>query len=333
MEKTDVVIIGAGPVGIFAAFEAGMLGIKSHIIDILEIAGGQCSSLYPEKPIYDIPAYPQITGADLINNLLKQIEPFKVPFHLSQHVTNLEVVAESFLIKTSKNLVIQARAVVIAAGSGAFVHKKPPLENIESYEGKSIFYTIQNSQIFNQKIVAIAGGGDSAADWAILLSNIAKKVYLIHRRDNLRCLPESANKIDQLITQGKIEKLTPYQLGAIKGQNGMMEKIILYDMNNNPKEIKADYLLPFFGLSAELGPIYDWGFDIEKKNISVNFANMQTSLKGVYAIGDVAYYPHKLKLILTGFAEAATAMHDIYNIIFPDKPLHFEYSTTKGIVK
>jgi len=333
MNQTDITIIGAGPSGLFAAFQAGMLGIKTHIIDVLDVAGGQCSALYPEKPIYDIPAFPKISGGDLIANLLEQIKPFNPTFHLGQQVVSLKQNNDNFIIGTSTETNVHSKAIIIAVGSGAFVHKKPPLEDIEKYEGKSIFYTIQNPKIFTGKKIAIAGGGDSAADWAVLLSDIAEKIYLIHRRDNLRCLPDSAEKIEKLVKSGKIEKLIPYQLKNIIGNNGFIEKLNLYDLNEIEKSIEIDYLLPFFGLSTELGVIADWGLDLDKKTIKVEQSTMRTNIKGIYAIGDIATYPNKLKLILTGFSEAASAMHDAYNIIFPDKPLHFEYSTSSNKLK
>lgn len=333
MNKTDLAIIGAGPVGLFTAFQAGMLGLKSTIIDSLDSVGGQCTALYPEKPIYDIPGFPSILAYDLIENLYTQAKPFNPTILLNNTATHLEKKGSSWLIKTSQDNYLETSAIIIAAGAGAFGPNKPPLENIETYEKKSIFYMVNRKEEFKNKVVAIAGGGDSAVDWSIILSEIASKVYVIHRRDKFRALPQSIAKMQEIAKTSKIEFLIPYQLNALKGENGYLEEIEVIDLDNNKKTVKVDILLPFFGLAMELGPITNWGLNFDKKHIAVNPSNMQTNLENIFAVGDIATYDGKLKLILTGFAEAALACHSAYSMIYPNKPLHFEYSTTKGIPK
>ena len=329
--ETDVLVIGAGPVGLFSVFELGQLGIKSCVVDCLEMVGGQCSSLYPQKPIYDIPAYPEISAQKLIDKLITQIKPFNPKFMLGEIVEKFEEKDGKFLLSTSSKNLIISKCVIIAAGNGAFGPNKPPLENIEAFENKSIFYHINNKSIFEKKRIAIAGGGDSAADWAIELSSIAKKVYFIHRRQKLRAAPVSVEKLFELEKQNKLEMIIPFQIDSVNGSDGNLENITVKDLNGTKKILSVDFFLPFFGLSTDLGPIKDWELDLEKNLLTVNQSNCQTSKKGIYAIGDVCTYPGKLKLILTGFSEAAMAAHSCFNRVFPDKVLHFEYSTTSGI--
>lgn len=329
--KTDIVIVGAGPAGLFSVFEAGMLKIKCHVIDTLEHIGGQCAALYPEKPIYDIPAHPKILANDLIEALHEQAKPFEPVYHLNQRVEKLAKIDNGhFLVETSRGIKIECKAVIIAAGCGAFGPNRPPLAGIEKYEGKSIFYSIRFKNEFEGKKVVIAGGGDSAVDWALSLSEITKKLYVVHRRDKFRCAPESAEKLKALAAAGKIEMIVPYQLDGLKGDS-KLEAVLVKDFDGNVKELEADYLLPFYGLAMELGPIANWGLNLHKHFIEVDVSTMQTSEKGIYAIGDICTYKNKLKLILNGFAEAATACHDIYKIVYPDTPFHFEYSTSKGV--
>jgi thioredoxin reductase (NADPH) len=330
--KTDIVIVGAGPAGLFSVFEAGMLKMKCHIIDTLEIIGGQCTALYPEKPIYDIPAHPKVLASELIELLEAQAEPFHPVYHLNQQVQKIDEKNDgSFVVETSKNVKIECKAIIIAGGCGAFGPNRPPLENIEKFEGNSIFYSVRNKKEFVDKKVVIAGGGDSAVDWAISLAEIAQKIYVVHRRDKFRCAPESAEKMKKLEAQGKIEMVIPFQLEGLEGNDSKLSHVIVKDFDNNIKKIEADYLLPFFGLAMELGPIANWGLNLNKHHIEVDRGTMQTSIKGIYAVGDIATYPHKLKLILTGFAECASACHDIFKLAFPDQVYHFEYSTSKGI--
>jgi len=330
--KTDIVIVGAGPAGLFSIFEAGMLKMKCHIIDTLEIIGGQCTALYPEKPIYDIPAHPKVLASELIELLEAQAEPFHPVYHLNQQVQKIDEKNDgSFVVETSKNVKIECKAIIIAGGCGAFGPNRPPLENIEKFEGSSIFYSVRNKKEFVDKKVVIAGGGDSAVDWAISLAEIAQKIYVVHRRDKFRCAPESADKMKKLEAQGKIEMVIPFQLEGLEGNDSKLSHVIVKDFDNNIKKIEADYLLPFFGLAMELGPIANWGLNLNKHHIEVDRGTMQTSIKGIYAVGDIATYPHKLKLILTGFAECASACHDIFKLVFPDQVYHFEYSTSKGI--
>ena len=332
IHKTDIVIVGAGPAGLFSIFEAGMLKMKCHIIDTLETIGGQCVALYPEKPIYDIPAHPKVLASELIELLEAQAKPFNPIYHLNQQVQKIDKKDDgSFVVETSKNIKIECKAIIIAAGCGAFGPNRPPLANIEQFEGSSIYYSVRNKKEFTNKKVVIAGGGDSAVDWAISLAEIAQKIYVVHRRDKFRCAPESADKMKKLEAEGKIEMVIPFQLEGLEGNDSKLSQIIVKDFDNNIKKIEADYLLPFFGLAMELGPIANWGLNLHKNHIEVDRATMQTSQKGIYAVGDIATYSHKLKLILTGFAESASACHDIFKIVFPDQIYHFEYSTSKGI--
>lgn len=331
MIQTDVVIIGAGPVGLFAIFEAGMLRAKCHVIDSLPDIGGQCSALYPEKPIYDIPAYPRIMAGELIEKLQEQAAPFHPTYHLNQQVIGFKKNPDgSFMVETSLGTKINCKVVIIAAGAGAFGPNKPPLAHLEEYENKSIFYHVANKDKFKDKKIVIAGGGDSAIDWALELSPQAEKIYLIHRRDKFRCAPESFEKVKQIAHTGKIELVTPYQLSGLKGENGILHRVELQTLEGNTKLLEADYLLSFFGLRMELGPINNWALNIEHSHIKVEPSSYETNIEGVYAIGDIATYPGKIKLILTGFAEAARALHHAYPLIFDGKALHFEYSTSKG---
>lgn len=326
--KTDVVIIGSGPVGLFAIFECGMLGLKCHVVDALPEIGGQCIALYPEKPIYDIPGYPSILAGDLIASLEKQAAPFDPVFHLDQMVTHIEKQDGVWNLQTSKGTKFRSAAIIIAAGAGAFGPNRPPLDDIESYEGQSVFYMVKRRDDFKDKRVVIAGGGDSAVDWANALADVAKSVHVVHRRDKFRAAPES---VKQMEGHSKIEKIIPAQLKALEGRNGQISAVILDDMNGGERKVEADCLLPFFGLATSLGPIAQWGLGVENNTIKTEPTTSATNIEGIYAIGDIAQYPHKLKLILTGFGEAAAAAHDIWRGLNPDQQLHMEYSTTKGL--
>jgi thioredoxin reductase (NADPH) len=327
---TDIVVIGAGPVGLFAVFEAGMLKMRTHVIDTLEAVGGQCAALYPEKPIYDIPGYPSILAAELVEQLKTQAAPFNPTYHLGQRVEGVSKSPEGFVVTTSKGTQITCKAVIIAAGCGAFGPNRPPLDGLEQYEGQSIFYLVSKREDLRGKKVVIAGGGDSAVDWAISLSELTEKLYVIHRRDKFRCAPESAARLKQLADSGKIELVIPYQLAGLEGEHGKLSKVIVATLSGEKRELEADVLLPFFGLAMELGPIANWGLNLEHNHIMVDPATCETSEKGIFAVGDIAQYPSKLKLILCGFSEVAMACHAAYNIVHPDEALHFEYSTSKG---
>ncbi len=329
--ETDVVIVGAGPSGLFTIFECGMLGLKCHVIDSLDHIGGQCIALYPEKPIYDIPAWPEIKAADLIAHLETQALPFNPVIHLSQQVLEISGAANDFHIKTSKGIDIKAKAIVIAGGTGSFGPQKPPLEGLERYEGVSIFYAVRSREQFRDRNIVIAGGGDSAIDWAISLSEVAKKVSVVHRRDKFRGAPASVEKLHRLAEAGKIDLVVPYQLEALQGYGSQLNAVIVSDLDHNKKTIEADILLPFFGLSTSLGPMAGWGLSLDRNHIQVDQSTSQTNIAGIYAVGDMATYQHKLKLILTGFAEGAHAAHAIHRQIHPGEELHFEYSTTKGV--
>ncbi|MCF8462948.1 MAG: NAD(P)/FAD-dependent oxidoreductase [Rickettsiaceae bacterium] len=329
--NTDIVIVGAGPVGIFAVFQAGILGMKCHVVDNLDILGGQCSALYPEKPIYDIPAFKKVSGQELIDNLLEQANQFEPKYHLSQIVTTIDKLDDDFVVYTNKGIKITCKVIIIAAGNGCFVPNRPDyLEALAEFENKSVFYAISDKKIFTGKNVAIAGGGDSAADWAVEIANIANKVYLIHRRKEFRCLPVTLNLIHELVQLGKIELVVPYQLEGLNGSNGKLVSLDVKDFDDKTKNLQVDFLLAFFGLAMKLGPIQDWGITLQKNKILVD-GLCRTNVKGIYAVGDIATYPHKLKLISVGFAEAAYAAHDAYSKVFKGKELHFQYSTTKGV--
>ncbi len=329
--RTDVVIIGAGPVGLFAVFECGMLRIKSHVVDALDVAGGQCAALYPEKPIYDIPGYPVIEASTLIDKLQQQAAPFHPVFHLGQTVTGLRRGGDGrFLVETSAGTTIDAAAVVIAAGVGAFGPNRPPLPGIEAFENRSVFYFVKRRDDFAGKNVVIAGGGDSAVDWALALADIAK-VSVVHRRAKFRAAPESAAKLQQLADSGKIELVVPYQLDGLEGVGGKLSSVIVKSLTGEFKRLPADALLAFFGLAMNLGPIAEWGLNLEHNRIAVDASTCGTNVPRLFAIGDIASYPGKLKLILSGFAEAALAAHAIYPLIHPDRELHFEYSTMTGV--
>jgi len=333
MYDTDIVVVGAGPIGLFAIFQAGMLGMRCHVIDTQEMIGGQCSALYPEKPIYDIPGYPKIMALHLIEQLELQAKPFNPVYHLNQQMVKLTKEGEIFQVTTSKNVTITTKAIVIAAGCGSFGPNRPPLPDIEKFEGKSVFYFINNRNNFVGKDIVIAGGGDSAVDWAISLSSIANTIYLVHRREKFRAAPESIRQLKELANNGKIQLVVNYQLDHLSGQDGQLETVIVQDLEGNKRSLKANILLPFFGLSQELGPIKYWGLNLKTNHITSLPPYFETNISSIYAIGDIANYPGKLKLILTGFAEAASSLHHAYGRVFEGKALHFEYSTNKGVTK
>ena len=325
--QKDVAIIGAGPSGLFAIFECGMLGLSCAVFDALGEIGGQCTALYPEKPIYDIPGFPSVLAGDLIAHLEAQAAPFKPEYHLSQQIVAISKEGGQWRIKSSKGMEIVVSAIIIAGGAGAFGPNRPPLDGLEDYEGTSVFYMVRRKEDFRGKKVVIAGGGDSAVDWALSLAPITEKLYVVHRRDKFRAAPESVRQMDEMINKGQIELIVPYQLHEIKGQNKNLTEVIVENLDGETRSLDANILLPFFGLAAELGPLAEWGLAVDHKHITVDPATCETSTPGIYAIGDIAAYKNKLKLILTGFNEGALAAHQI----FPGKELHFEYSTTKGL--
>jgi thioredoxin reductase (NADPH) len=332
IHTTDVAIIGAGPVGLFAVFECGMLKMKTHVVDALDMAGGQCAALYPEKPIYDIPGYPKVGALELIENLQAQAAPFAPVYHLGQRVEKLARVDDGWLeLETAKGTRIRAKAVILAAGVGAFGPNKPPLARIDAFENKGVHYFVSRREDFRGRRVAIAGGGDSALDWALSLADIAARVMVIHRRDKFRGAPDTVAKVMELAKQGKIDLVTPYQLEALEGEPGALTHVVLKDLDGKIRKLEADALLAFFGLAMNLGPIAGWGLALHKGNIAVEAATLATSVPGIFAIGDIADYPGKLKLILQGFAEAAMAAHAAHKLVHPGEVLHFEYSTTKGV--
>jgi len=332
IHRTDVVIVGAGPVGLFAVFECGMVKLSCHVVDALDQVGGQCAALYPEKPIFDIPGHPRIDAADLVEKLKEQAAPFKPVYHLNQQVDTLERQGDGFWrVKTSKGVVIDARAVIVAAGVGAFGPNRPPMEGLEEYEGTGVFYYVTRREDFRDKRVVIAGGGDSAVDWALSLSEVAAKIMVVHRRPKFRCAPESESRLKQLADSGAIELVIPYQLARLEGVDRKLQSVVVATLDGKERALEADVLLPFFGLAMNLGPILQWGLNLDRNLISVDPASGATNLPGVFAIGDIAHYPGKLKLILCGFSEAAMAAHAIYPLVYPDTALHFEYSTTSGV--
>ncbi len=331
MHNADVAIIGAGPSGLFAVFQLGMLGLKCVVIDALPSVGGQCSALYPEKPIYDIPAYPKILAGALIGQLVTQNEPYAPTYLLNQQVTGLRRTGHDFEISTSTGAQILCRAVIIAAGSGAFGPNRPPLAGIEAYEQTSVHYYVQRQADFAGKRLVIAGGGDSAVDWAINLAPLAEKIYFVHRRDKFRAAPESVAQLEALAASGKIEMVIPYQLQALHGTAPQLTAVEFVDLDGKSRIQEADHLLAFFGLSADLGPIAEWGLNLDKHQIAVDPTTSATSAAGIFAIGDVSAYPNKLKLILCGFSEAALAAHAVRHHIYPEQAFHFSYSTSLGV--
>lgn len=332
MQRRDVAIIGAGPVGLFAVFECGMLGLSCHVIDVLDMPGGQCAALYPEKPIYDIPGFPVIEAQELIARLGEQAAPFSPLYHLGHRIDRVEILGDGgFRLATEDGYAVEAAAVIIAAGVGAFGPNRPPLDHIEQFEGKSVFYLVQRREDYRGRRVVIAGGGDSAIDWALSLAEIAAHVMLVHRRDKFRAAPESLARLKRLADQGKVELVTPYQLHSLDGEGGLLRAVIVADLDGRQRRLEADRLLPFFGLSMNLGPIAQWGLALDQHHIAVDPATCATSAPGIFAIGDIATYRAKLKLILTGFAEAAQAARAIFPLVRPGEALHFQYSTTTGV--
>lgn len=326
--KTDVIIIGAGPVGLFAVFELGLLGLKAHLVDILDKPGGQCAELYPEKPIYDIPAWPVISGQGLTDKLMEQIKPFDPTFHLSQMVESLQKTPEgAWRVTTDAETVIEAPVVVIAAGGGSFVPKKPPIAGIDAYEGTSVFYAVRKMAQFEGKRLVIVGGGDSALDWTLNLQPLAKEVTLIHRRDDFRAAPDSVEKMKKLVAEGKMKFLLG-QVSALEGEGGQLSAIVLKDDAKNETRIACDNLLPFFGLTMKLGPVANFGLNLHENLIPVDTEKFETSAPGVFAIGDINYYPGKLKLILSGFHEAALMSQKAFAYCRPGEKLRFQYTTS-----
>jgi len=331
LQHTDVAIIGAGPVGLFAVFECGMLEMRCHVFDALDVVGGQCAALYPEKPIYDIPGYPRIDAGALVDRLAEQAASFAPTYHLGHAVTALDEATGGFVVTNAAGVRVAARAVVIAAGGGAFGPNRPPLPGIEQYEGRSVFYMVRRREDFRSKRVVIAGGGDSAVDWALSLAELAEQVMVVHRRERFRAAPQSLTRLHQLAESGKVEMVIPFQLYGLEGAGGCLSAVVVADLAGKQRRLEADCLLPFFGLATQLGPLAQWGFAFDDHRIVVDPASCATSRLGIFAIGDIATYPGKLKLILTGFAEAAFAAHAIYPLVHPGEALHFEYSTTKGV--
>ena len=326
MIKTDVLIIGAGPTGLFCAHQLGLIGLKCEIVDNLDKAGGQCIELYPDKPIYDIPAVPECTGEELTNNLLKQIKPFNVKFHLNERVEIVKKENQNWYVKTNNNTEFTVSSIIIAGGVGSFEPRKFPLKDIEKFENKSLFYSIKDKKIFKDKTISIFGGGDSALDWAIELSQNSK-INLIHRRDGFSGAQASVDKVKELEKAGKINLFTQYQINSIKGGDSIETVSIKHD-EGEIKELKTDYVLGFFGLIMQLGPILDWGLNLNKKTIEVDTEKFETNQPGIFAIGDICNYPGKLKLILSGFHEGALAARGCFKYARPDEKLRFEFTTT-----
>ena len=326
MIKTDVVIIGAGPVGLFAVHQLGINGLKSEVIDNLDRAGGQCIELYPDKPIYDIPAIPVCTGEELTKNLLKQIEPFKTNFHFNERVQEISSENNDWVIKTSKNKVFISPNIIIAGGVGSFEPRKLSLKDSEKYEGNNIFYSVSDKNKFKGKKISIFGGGDSALDWALELSKISR-VTLIHRRNEFRGASHTVKEVTKLSNAGKLALKTKYQLSSIEGDKNIKSIIIKHDEGKTEK-IETDYILSFFGLIMKLGPIAEWGLNMDKKTIQVNTENFETNKKGIFAIGDICTYPGKLKLILSGFHEAALASVECFKRARPNEKYRFQFTTS-----
>ncbi len=325
--KTDAIIIGGGPVGLFAVFELGLVDIKAHVIDILDRPGGQCTELYPEKPIYDIPGLAVVTGQELTDRLMDQIKPFGAEFHFNQRVENVERLDGGFRVTTDAGTVIEAKVLVIAAGGGSFTPKRPPLPHIEDYEGKSVFYSVRKMENFRDRDVLIVGGGDSALDWTLNLEPVAKSLTLLHRRAEFRAAPASVQKMLALVDSGNIS----FKLGQVTqlhGEGGQLSSVTVKGADGAPFEQPTEIMMPFFGLTMKLGPVADWGLELKDNLLPVDTEKFETSEKGIFAIGDINTYPGKLKLILSGFHEAALMAQQAHKYVYPDKKLIFQYTTS-----
>ncbi len=329
--STDVAIVGAGPVGLFSVFELGLLDIKCHLIDILPKAGGQCAELYPEKPIYDIPGFPIITGQELVDNLTKQIHPFGAKFHLNEIVDRLEVLGTAerplFRVGTDNDKVIEAKALFIAAGGGSFQPKKPPLAGLDAYENTSVFYSVRKMEHFRGRRVVVVGGGDFALDWVLNLHPVASRVTLIHRRDAFRAAPHSVNAMRALVGAGKMDFVLG-QVTTLKGADGQLSALTVRREDGEVYDLACDDMLPFFGLTMKLGPIANWGLNLHENLIPTDTEKFETSVPGIFAVGDINTYPGKLKLILCGFHEASLAAQRAFHYVYPDKKLTFQYTTS-----
>ncbi|MET0689165.1 MAG: NAD(P)/FAD-dependent oxidoreductase [Methyloceanibacter sp.] len=327
--KTDAVIVGAGPVGVFAVFELGLVDVKAHVIDILDRPGGQCAELYPEKPIYDIPGLTIVTGQELTDKLMDQIKPFGATFHFGQRVDSLERLDGGFRLTTDIGTVFECKIVVIAAGGGSFTPKRPPLPGIEQYEGTSVFYSVRKFERFKGKDVLIVGGGDSALDWTLNLAPLAKSLTLLHRRGEFRAAPDSVRKMFELVEKGDVT----FKLGQVTelhGEGGQLASVTVKAPDGTSFEQPVEVMLPFFGLTMKLGPVADWGLNLEENLIPVDTARFETSEKGIFAIGDINTYEGKLKLILSGFHEAALMAQQAHRYVHPDKKLIFQYTTSSS---
>jgi thioredoxin reductase (NADPH) len=326
--KTDALIIGAGPVGLFAVFELGLLDMKAHLVDILDKIGGQCAELYPEKPIYDIPGIPYITGQGLTDALMEQIKPFGPTFHLNEMVETIERIGDPlFRVTTDGGKVFEVKVIVIAAGGGSFQPKRPPIAGIEPFEGKSVHYAVRQMEAFRDKRILIVGGGDSALDWTLNLAPIASHLTLLHRRDAFRAAPDSVNKMMSLVSEGKIDFVLG-QVTSLHGKDGQIEHAVVKRNDGSTFDIACDALLPFFGLTMKLGPVANWGLKLEGDLIPVDTEKFETSEPGIFAIGDINTYPGKLKLILSGFHEVALMSQRAHRYVYPDKRLVFQYTTS-----
>jgi thioredoxin reductase (NADPH) len=331
MISTDICIIGAGPVGLFAVFEAGLLKMRCHLMDALPQVGGQLSEIYPHKPIYDIPGYPTVKAQELVDNLLDQIAPFKPTFTLGERVEQItRQEDQSFIVATNEHTKVHCKVIVIAGGLGCFEPRKPTIERLEDFEGRGVAYMVKNPELFRDKQVVLAGGGDSALDWTIFLSEVAEKVTLVHRGDTFRGAPDSAEKVFHLAKEGKINLLLKSNVVKLDG-NGHLKEVFIADHANEVTSMQADHLIPLFGLSPKLGPIAEWGLNIEKSAIAVNTDDYSTNVPGIYAIGDINTYTGKLKLILCGFHEAALMAHSAFKHVYPDQRLSFKYTTVNGV--
>jgi thioredoxin reductase (NADPH) len=328
--KTDILIIGAGPCGLFAVFELGLLDMKAHVVDILDKVGGQCAELYPEKPIYDIPGIPIVTGQGLTEGLMEQIKPFGATFHLGEMIESLEKIGDPlFRVKTDAGKVFETKIVVIAAGGGSFQPKRPPVPGIESYEGSSVFYAVRKMESFRGKDILIVGGGDSALDWTINLQPIANSVTLLHRRDDFRAAPHSVEQMRALVSSGKMN-LKLGQVTGLEGDGKILSAATIKGADNSTFSVPCNTMLPFFGLTMKLGPIAEWGINLENNLIPVDTEAFETSVPGIFAIGDINHYPGKLKLILSGFHEGALMAQKAHRYIYPDKRLVFQYTTSSS---